>query len=83
MKPRTEQGDVPIFSTVVEMTSSMAVHIYNTSEAVNAILDGKEPGSELRSRCSNGRILIEYQGKPVPQLGSKSVLATIAANVMD
>lgn len=67
VKTRTERAGTPTFSAVIEMLAPAQLRIYDdTAKAVDALLRGETPASQLRTRCQDGRLLVQMQGPAQP-----------------
>lgn len=85
IKTRTERAGPPAFTTIVEMVTPAALRIYNQAgQAVDALLRGEAPCSELRTRCQDGRIKVQYE-RPAAggSMGAgSSILGTLIASIL-
>ena len=71
VKTQRERVGPPTFATIIEMLTPNSLRIYtNTAPAVDALLRSEIPQSEVRTRCQDGRMLVENDSQPAADSSS-------------
>jgi DNA polymerase III delta prime subunit len=70
-KTKTERRGAPTFTTIIEVLGYDAYRVHmNTAESVDALLNGRQPQTQLRWKTQDGRFMAKFEG-PTMKTSSK------------
>lgn len=62
-KTKTERRGAPTFTTIIEVLGYDAYRVHmNTAESVDALLNGRQPETQLRWKAQDGRLMAKFEG---------------------